>query len=246
MFSVHHLGVSSKHRRTGIHEACCLWRLLNLHRTLPSDSHSPILNYHWRDLPQVAFLLWQIHDCHDKHMCHDKTCRNKSILVTTKLLLRQTYFCCDKGFVVTNIIFVATKVLSHQAFSLWQNTSFVMTKVCLSRQNFVTTNMCLSWQVFVATKIFCHDKHNFVVTNVLLQQAYFCHNKRHVLLQQTWCLWHLPPMILNLQCTLPSNSHRVPHGCPYTHGFHLGVSVNISRCMLWVYHTHAFSKRVSK
>ena len=31
---------------------------------------------------------------------------------------------------------------------------------------------------FVATKIFCHDKHNFVATNVFSRQAYFCPDKR--------------------------------------------------------------------
>ena len=38
--------------------------------------------------------------------------------------------------------------------------------------------------VFVMPNV-CHDKHNFVTTKVLLQQAYFCHNKRRVLLGQT-------------------------------------------------------------
>ena len=39
--------------------------------------------------------------------------------------------------------------------------------------------------IFVATKILCHDKHNFVATKHLSQQAYFCHDKRPVLSQQT-------------------------------------------------------------
>ena len=38
--------------------------------------------------------------------------------------------------------------------------------------------------VFVMPNV-CHDKHNFVTTKVLLQQAYFCRNKRRVLLGQT-------------------------------------------------------------
>ena len=39
--------------------------------------------------------------------------------------------------------------------------------------------------IFVATKILCHEKHNFVATKHLSQQAYFCHDKRPVLSQQT-------------------------------------------------------------
>ena len=61
----------------------------------------------------------------------------------------------------------------------WQNTSFVATKVWLPWQNF-----CCNKIMFVATKYrqkFCRDKHMFVATKVLLQQAYFCHNKRHLL-----------------------------------------------------------------
>ena len=71
------------------------------------------------------------------------------------------------------IIFVATKVLSRQ------NTSFVVTKVCLSRQKsvfiFVTTKLLLR-QIFVATNTFlsrqkyaCRDKIMFVTTNFLSQ-----------------------------------------------------------------------------
>ena len=37
---------------------------------------------HWRELPQVSFLSRQ-----------NYVCRATSILVTTKLLLQQTYFC---------------------------------------------------------------------------------------------------------------------------------------------------------
>ena len=37
---------------------------------------------------------------------------------------------------------------------------------------------------FVVTKIFCCNKHNFVVTKVLLRQAYFCLDIRCVLLWQ--------------------------------------------------------------
>ena len=71
------------------------------------------------------------------------------------------------------IIFVATKVLSRQ------NTSFVVTKVCPSRQKsvfiFVTTKLLLR-QIFVATNTFlsrqkyaCRDKIMFFTTKLLSQ-----------------------------------------------------------------------------
>ena len=56
----------------------------------------------------------------------------------------------------TSIIFVAT------------NTSFVPTKVCLSRQKYFSRQ----------------TKHNFAATNVLSQQAYFCCDKRRVFSRQ--------------------------------------------------------------
>ena len=52
------------------------------------------VHYHWRELPQV-FLLRQKF-CHDKHICCDRTCHDKSMLVMTKLLSQQTYFCHEK------------------------------------------------------------------------------------------------------------------------------------------------------
>ena len=64
---------------------------------------------------------------------------------------------------------------------------FVVTKdVFCHDKTFVVTNMCLLRQVFVGTEflfrqLFCRDKHNFVVAKVLLWQAYFFWDKRHVL-----------------------------------------------------------------
>ena len=110
-----------------------------------------------------------------------------------------------------------------------QNTSFVVTKVCLSRQCFVVTKVCLSWQnIFVATNI-CHDKHVFVTTKVFSWQAYlclswqksrhnkhtsvatkdtFCHDKHmlvatELLLQQKSYLWQLRPMKTSSFMQLP-------------------------------------------
>ena len=151
-------------------------------------------------------------------------CRDKSMLVTAKVLSWQTYFCRHKTFVATNICHdkhnvVMTKVrLSWQNFCrdkhifvatkyLWQQTqfyldeSFVATSLLLLQQNksFVTTKVCLSGQNFSC------DKCMFVTTNIILswqnlsQQAYFCCDKdvfvvTKLLSGQKWYLWQLSPM----------------------------------------------------
>ena len=83
--------------------------------------------YHWRELPQVSkigllpqifvsaniILSWQKR-CHDKRTFVETKhvfCHNKGMLVATTLLLWQNYVCCDKSFVMTSILFVATKDL---------------------------------------------------------------------------------------------------------------------------------------
>ena len=101
-----------------------------------------LLKYHWRELPQVLFLLQQTSVCRDKrrvlswqkYACRDKTfpvkirvCRDK-----TRLLSGQKYACRDKTFFAANTclsrqIFVATKVFSRQKY-------FVATNIILSRQ----------------------------------------------------------------------------------------------------------------
>ena len=87
-------------------------------------------------------LSWQ-NVCRDTYFCRNKrrVCvfRNKSMLVATKVLSRQTRVCRGKKkIVVTNIAF--------------------------SRQNF-----CQNKHTFVATKDeFCRDKHVFVATKMTL------------------------------------------------------------------------------
>ena len=93
-------------------------------------------------------------------------------------------FCCNEIFVMTNTCL------------LQRNTSFVVTKVCLSRQSFchdkhmfVATNVCCDKCfvtpsiLFVATKdmLWC-DKHMSIATNTCL-------------LRQIFYLWQPPPMI---------------------------------------------------
>ena len=82
---------------------------------LPSVADSAVC-YHWRELPQVPFLL--------RH----KVCCDKSMLVMTKLLSWQNYVCHDYIFGVTKLLsWQIFKCLSWQMF--WQ-------KMCLSPQNF--------------------------------------------------------------------------------------------------------------
>ena len=93
----------------------------------------------------------------------------------TRVCLPQQKFCCDKlmcdkRFFTTNII------LTRQI------------RVCRDKHTFVAVkDMCFSRQtrqiMFVATHICRHKRFvvAFVSTEVLSRQAYFCHDKRHVL-----------------------------------------------------------------
>ena len=96
--------------------------------------------------------------CHKCHFCCDKThlllgqkyaYHDKSFVMNFLIYHNKTFvttnICRDKhNFVMTINFFATTSILL-----LRQNTSFVMTKVCLSRQKF------------------CHDKHVFVMTKGL-------------------------------------------------------------------------------
>ena len=94
--------------------------------------------------------------CRKYNFCRNKTC----------LLLQRKY-----AFVTTKILchnkhnLVATKVLS------WQKTCLLHQKYACHNKTFVITRLCLLQQIFI-------------VTNILLRQAYFCPGKRCVLLWQ--------------------------------------------------------------
>ena len=84
--------------------------------------------------------------------------------------LLQQKFCCNKHvFVMTKHTFVVTKhVFCHDK-----------SMICLPRQNF-----CCDKIMSVTTK-YLSQQHVFVMTKVLSRKAYFCCDKRHVLLRQT-------------------------------------------------------------
>ena len=131
-----------------------------------------------------------------------------------------TNICCDKSFVTTSLVFVTTSTCLLQ-----QNTSFVVTKVCMLRETFVTTNICHD-KSFVATNIillwqqthicydkymswqkFCHDKDNFVTAktfvaaSILLLRQKTCFVATNACLSwQKWYFWQLLPII-------PPNTH---------------------------------------
>ena len=130
-----------------------------LHWTSTQFGHKMLhlSNYHWQELPQVSFLLWQKFCC-DKHVfIATNTClwqQNTSFAATQKyaccdkFFLRQDYVCCDKSFVVTNTC------LSWQKFC-WDQHAFGATKLsfCCDKIMFVTTNTCCD-KSFVTTNIF--------------------------------------------------------------------------------------------
>ena len=91
-----------------------------------------------------TFLSRQTRVCHNKHIF----CHNKSMLVTTKLLLPQNDVCRDK-------------YLSWQKF-LTKDVFCHDNHVCLSQQNF-----CEDKIMFVATKVLSRQKY-FVATNIIL------------------------------------------------------------------------------
>ena len=72
---------------------------------------------------------------HKYHFCCHKTfvtaiiCHDKHNFVTTKLLLQQAYFCCDKPvFYRDNSMLVATKLLLSVTTNICHEKSFVATK----------------------------------------------------------------------------------------------------------------------
>ena len=122
--------------------------------------------------------------------------------------MRQKFCCYNTSFVVTKVCLLWQKIF-------FRNNSFFATNICHDKHNFVELTFVMKIRV-------CHDKtrlfikSNFVVTKVLSQQAYFCHDKRRVvltklLLQQKWYLWQLTPMIeylvKRLLCCVQGQGH---------------------------------------
>ena len=147
--------------------------LITITRSAGLGSCMKLEVYHWWELPQV----W---------------------------LLSQQMFCCDKHvFVMTSMIFVATKLVVTSICLSWQtHVCHDKNVLCCNKIMLVATKL-LSWQTYfccnrtfvmtnkgmlVTTKLLsrqthvCHDKYllrhkYFVVTNIILSQQNFCHDK---------------------------------------------------------------------
>ena len=137
-------------------------------------------NYHWQELPQVSF--WS------QSFVVTNTClspqtrwQTRVCCDKTRLLPRPKYACCDKTFVVTRLC------LSRQKFC-WDRYLLWQTCICHD-QSFVGTSMLLLQHKqisFVVIKL-CLSQQIFIVTKFCRPQTYFCSNKRCVLLRQKMC-----------------------------------------------------------
>ena len=80
-----------------------------------------------------------------------------------------------------------------------QNTSFVMTKVCLLRQNF-----CHDKIMFVATKYFCRDEHMFCrdKNTFVVTKHVFCRDKSKLVVTKvlSWQNYLLRQMFVATNC----------------------------------------------
>ena len=152
------------------------------------------------------------------------------MLVATKVLLQQTYLCCDKTFVATNICchkhnFVTTKLLLWQAYfcgSKHANMSFVkakiyccdkhnfvMTKACLPRQKrcFVAPNMCLLWQKTCDKNDICGSSCHWYSKTTHTHTCLVC------LQERGW--QHLSASVFLTWCSPPHPTHTTtPHTPP--------------------------------
>ena len=119
--------------------------------------------YHWRELPQVSFLLTRLLS-RQKYIIggSEKQFTKLTFVTTKKCLSRQNYVCYNMRY----NIFVATIFFFFFFFGRAKHTVF--DKI---QKPFVTTNTCLSRQIFVGTRIFLSRQMTcFVVTNTCLSR----------------------------------------------------------------------------
>jgi len=142
-------------------------------------------DYHWRELPQVLFLLRQMF-CRDKHVfvtTKHVFGRDESMLVATKLRINVKTL--RKTFVATSIFLSRQRRFCHDKTRLLsQQTRFCRDKMrLLSRQNsacrdkilLVATKRATKRQKFCSRqRQFCRHK-CFVAASILL--SYFWHLK---------------------------------------------------------------------
>ena len=110
-------------------------------------------------------------------------CHYKSVFVVTKLLSRQTCFCCNKyNFCCDKFTFVTTNTCCRNKTCL-----LLQQKYACHDESFVMA------KVFVATKIFCHDKQfccgeSVVMARMLLLRQKMC-GSSHQWSRQVQCMF---------------------------------------------------------
>ena len=132
-------------------------------------------------------ILWMIPTINTAHRDHHlQASSNLSTIIGWSGY--KYHFCCNKH------VFVATKVLSRQAYFCHDKRPVLtrQTRVCRDKSKLVATKL-LPWQNYVccnkhtsiATKdVFCHDNQAFVPTKTCLSRP-------------KWYSWQLPPMIFH-------------------------------------------------
>ena len=147
--------------------------------------------------------------CSEKQFCCDTFCYDKSMLVRTKLLLRQNSLLLQI-FVATRVIFVMTKdVFCHDTTVCHDKHVFVMTKVLLWQNwylwhlppvihfccdKYLQRKTILLRHVLLRQKYACQDKtfvatKFFVATNICCNKGHICHDKRCVLSWHNCLSW---------------------------------------------------------
>ena len=157
--------------------ASCVWLLTWRPPTAATKCSSEsgcfcIIVYHGRQLPQVSLLLQQNTSFVMTKVCllQQSLSQQNYVCCYTIILSQQTSACCNKSFVATSILLLRKWCLSQQIFVVRK----VMTKIfCCDKHTFVVTKIvfCRNKPVFVVLTCVCGDK-TFVVTKIV-----FCGNK---------------------------------------------------------------------
>ena len=162
--------------------------------------------------PRLTFCIVGV-SCHKYHFCRDKhvSCRDKSMLVATKLLSRQAYFCRDKRRVLWTGIchdktFVATKIL----YFCGDKHTFVATKDVLALVAAAagdTSATCL--HTLPPASTLCHlPPHSATCLHTLPPASTLCHLPPH----SATCLHTLPELVTPLPGhPLPISAHLSSH-----------------------------------
>ena len=107
-------------------------------------------------------LCLSLYFCHNKTFVTTNICCDIHVFVVTKVLLQHAYFCCDKRPVLSQ----QSRVCRNKSKLVMTNIIFVATKVLLQQFVVVVATNVLSQQAY-----FCHDKRHVVATKIILMAA---------------------------------------------------------------------------